>query len=300
LKKRIALLVALLATLVAVLIYQITRPPVYDPVDLFKFEDKVFSQGGEDGVLDKIFEVIPPTRRFVVEFGCSDGVTYSNSRNLIVNHGWSGLLMDGDHAAIEKARKAYANYPSVNVAEEWIYPGNVETLFDKYGVPKDLDLLVIDIDSNDYYVWKVIHEYRPKVVLMEYNPGFPPPQKAVVQFHPLNYWDNSDYYGASLQSLYELNKHKGYEMVYGTFGGLNAFFVDATYYPRFGLRDNSPARFYRPPLYGVDRGGRAPNGRGHPPWDTWEEMRDGQLVKPYAGDLTWKEIRIPKRFVPLP
>jgi hypothetical protein len=60
--------------------------------------------------------------------------------------------------------------------KEWVYPGNVEILFEEAGVPGDLDLLVIDIDSNDYYIWKVIHNFRSKVVMIEINPYFPPPQ----------------------------------------------------------------------------------------------------------------------------
>jgi len=271
-----------------------------EALDLGLYERSVFSQSGEDGVIQRLFESIEPTRRFAVEFGCSDGVTGSNVRNLIVNHGWSGLLMDGDADAVRKARAAYADYPAATVAEEWIYPGNVELLFEKYGVPADLDLLVIDIDSNDYYVWRVIRDYRPKVVIIEFNPNFPPPQKVVVEFHPMNYWEGSDYYGASIQSLYELGRKLGYELVHCTSAGTNLFFVDRKYYDRLNLGDTSPAALYRPPQYGLVEGGRAPNGHGHPPWDTFAVERDGEVVYPYRGDLVWENLRIPKRFVELP
>jgi len=167
----------LAAALVGGTVFQCSRAP--DEVDLSKFERSVYSQGGEDGVLEKVFELIEPTSRFAIEFGCADGVTGSNVRHLITNLGWSGLLMDGDTKALEKARKAYEGFPKAKIVEAWVYPGNVETLFEKNGVPRDLDLLVIDIDSNDYYVWQAVHDYRPKVVLIEFNAGFPPPQKAV-------------------------------------------------------------------------------------------------------------------------
>jgi hypothetical protein len=286
-----------LAILLAIVAYQVRRPA--DLVDLKHAEWNKFSQSGEDGVLQAIFSIIEPTSRYAVEFGCGDGVTLSNTRNLLINHGWSGLMMDGDHEKILYAKKLYENLPRVKVVEAWVYPGNIETLFDQHGVPADVDLVSIDIDSNDYYIWRVMHDYRPKVVVIEYNAGFAPPQKAVVQFHPMNYWDESDYFGASIQSLYELGKKKGYELVHATSLGLNLFFVDKKYFARFGISDNSPAKLYRMPGPSNPGLGRAPNGMGHPRID-YEIEKDGKKIRPYGADLIWKEIRIPKRFVELP
>jgi len=205
-----------------------------------------FSQFGEDGVVEKIFEIIEPTRKYVVEFGAYDGVHNSNSRNLIVNHGWGGLQMEGHPDRAAKLAALYADNPKVVGRRAWIWPGNVEVLFEDHDVPKDFDLLVIDIDSNDYYVWKAIHSYRPKVVMIEYNPWFPPTQKAVVAFHPMNYWDGTNYNGASILTLYELAKSKGYELVYVMRDGANLFFVDQQYFPRFGIEDNSPVALWHP------------------------------------------------------
>lgn len=268
-----------------------------DPVYLAKHEGQVYSQFGEDGVLEKIFELVPPGPRFAVEFGSGDGVSLSNSRNLILNHGFGALLIEGDEDLAAYGAEAYANFPRVESLHAWVYPGNVEILFEEHGVPTDLDLLSIDIDSNDYYVWRAITEFRPKVVLIEYNPGFPPPSKRVVEFSPFNYWDGSDYYGASIQSLYELGKKKGYELVHVESHGANLFFVAAEYYPRFGLADNSPSLLYRLPTYGVQGAGRAPNGLGWPAWDIYTEPgEDGSLVKPHAGDLHWDAFDVPKKW----
>lgn len=297
-KQKKALLALLLAVLVGVVIFQVTRWP--DEIDLVKFEASIFSQGGEDGVIERVFKEIEPTSHFAIEFGCSDGVVNSNVRHLITNRGWSGLLIDGDKQLVEKAKKAYEKFPKAKIVNAWVYPGNVDILFEQHGVPADVDMLVIDIDSNDYYVWKAIHDFRPKLVVIEYNANFAPPQKAVVDFHPLNYWDGSDYFGASIQSFYELGKKKGYDLIYCTQGGLNLFFVDHQYFKRFGIRDNSPMKLYRPPLYGLHQGGRAPNGKGHPPWESYEVVQDGKVIKPYNKDLTWEKISIPKKFVALP
>jgi hypothetical protein len=214
------------------------------PVDLLAAERQVFSQHGEDGVIEKIFELIEPGPRYVAEFGAYDPILHSNTRHLI-QQGWSALLIEGDPARAAKIRATYADNPRVTTKEAWVYPGNIEILFEEAGVPTDLDLLVIDIDSNDYYVWRAIHEFRPKVVMIEMNHQFPPPMLMVVDFHPLNYWDGSSYHGASLQSLANLGKKKGYELLYCMSWGPNAFFVDAKYFERFGIEDNSPEALFK-------------------------------------------------------
>jgi len=213
-------------------------------VDLSSRERKVFSQNGEDGVVEKVFEIVEPTSRFCVEFGAGDGVNMSNMRNLIVNHGWRSLMIEGDAELARRCQETYKGTPGVTCLQRWVYPGNVEFLFEESGVPKDVDFLVIDIDSFDYYVWKVIHEYRPKLVMIEVNETFAPPVRAIVEYNPFMYGDATFYHGASLQSTYELGKRKGYELVYLQKQGYNALFVDRKYYPRFGMRDNSPARLY--------------------------------------------------------
>jgi len=213
-------------------------------VDLLAAERQVFSQQGEDGVVEKIFEVIEPGPRFVAEFGAYDPILDSNTRNLILK-GWSALLIEGDEGRAAKIAAAYADNPRVTTQQAWVYPGNIEILFEEAGVPHDLDLLVIDIDSNDYYVWRAIHDFRPKVVMIEMNHEFPPPMLMVVDFHPLNYWDGGSYHGASLQSLTNLGKKKGYELLYCMSWGPNAFFVDAQYFERFGIEDNSPEALFK-------------------------------------------------------
>jgi hypothetical protein len=132
-------------------------------------------------------------------------------------------------------------------------------------------------------------------VVIEYNPGYPPPVKAVVAFHPFNYWDGSDYYGASIQAFCELGRKKGYELVHVESSGANLFFVDRRYFGRFGIRDNSPARMYRPPRYGLTCGGRAPNGRGWPPYETFRLAPFG--FKPFDRPLHVGTVQIPKVMV---
>jgi hypothetical protein len=216
-----------------------------EPVDLSQSEKTVYSTDGEDGVIEKIFEIIEPTHKFSVEFGAGDGKMASNSYRLIKDEGWASLQIEGSPQRAAKMRENLAEFPKVIPLEAWVWPGNVEILFEENGVPRDFDLLVIDIDSNDYYVWRAIQWFRPKVVLIEVNPLYPPPQKMVIDFHPMNYWDYSGYLGASLQTLYDLGQKKGYELVYHMSHGGNAIFVDEKYFPLFGIRENSPEKLYR-------------------------------------------------------
>lgn len=220
--------------------------PEREPVDLDLYERKGFSQFGEEGVLEQIFEIIPPTSHYAVEFGAYDGIVNCNTRMLIIEKGWGSLQIEGNARRASKLKQNYRKYPKVTTRHAWVFPGNIEILFEEAGVPEDLDLLVIDIDSNDYYVWKVIHNYRPKVVMIEANFIFPPPQRAVIDFHPMNYWDRTHYIGASVQSMYELGKKKGYELVHIMRIGPNVIFVDKPYFERFGLKDNSPASMWHP------------------------------------------------------
>ena len=255
-------------------------------VDLRSAEKDVFSQSGEDGVIQKIFEIIEPGPRFAVEFGAHDGITMSNVRNLVVNQGWSTYQIEGDPERAAQLAEAYRDYPTTTTEQAWVWPGNIEILFEEAGVPKDLDLLVIDIDSNDYYVWRAIHDFEPKVVMIETNRWFAPPQKMVIDYHPMNYWDGTYYVGASLQSMYELAKKKGYELVHQMTKGPNTFWVKKEYFPLFGIEDNSPEAMYKPyPKLSKDKHEKVTWGRNGVPWPK------------RVSQLTWKNLVIEKKFI---
>lgn len=251
---------AMLSLIVVMLVLPTSRLAA-ETVQLASFERQVYSQGGEDGVIEKIFELIEPTQRYAVEFGAGDGLHGSNVRRLY-EQGWRGLQIEGNPTAFKLLEENTKMFPGVVNLNAWIWPGNIEHLFEMVGVPPDLDFLVIDIDSNDYWIWKVIHDFRPKLVQIEYNAAFAPPESAVVRYHPMNHPDSTDYYGASIQALYDLGKKKGYELVHASSNGVNLFFVEEQYFARFGIEDNSPAAFYQAPQFGYQKGGRAPNGRG--------------------------------------
>jgi hypothetical protein len=188
--------------------------------NLADYEAQVYSQCGEDGVLQRIFEVIGATNRYFVEFGAWDGKHLSNSANLRLHHGFRGLLMEGSDRADEQL-----------VNREFVHAENVCALFAKYDVPKVFDLLSIDIDGNDYWVWKAITDYRPRVVVMEYNIFFGLHLARTIRYEAEHIWDETKYHGASLAALRKLAHEKGYALVHADGWAPNAFFVDRAELP---------------------------------------------------------------------
>ena len=183
--------------------------------DLRAHERSIHSQCGEDGVLLRIFECIGTCNRYFVEFGAKDGCVESNTPHLRIDHGWRGLLMEGDAG---RAREP--------VRSEFVTSENVNGLFAKYRVPRAFDLLSIDVDGNDYWIWKAIRGYRPRVVVIEYNIFFGPSVRKTIPHSADFRWDKTTYHGASLAALRKLGREKGYTLVHAESYAPNAFFIE--------------------------------------------------------------------------
>jgi hypothetical protein len=208
------------------------------------FECKIYSQNGEDGILQAIFGKIGMTNKFAVEFGVEDG-SECNTRYLMDVKGWQALRMDP------------ADNRRPHIQKEFITAENINALFKKYNVSPVFDLLSIDIDGNDYWVWKALDPtYQPRVVVMEYNGKFPPPESKTIAYDAQFRWDGSDYYGASLGALHQLAAAKGYTLVGCDREGVNAFFVRDTELGEHFVRQDIQT-LYRQPRFGKaeDQGG---------------------------------------------
>jgi hypothetical protein len=215
--------------------------------NLKAFEAQIYSQCGEDGVLQRIFECVGTENETFVEFGAWDGKHLSNTANLRLNHGWTGLLMEGSEKADGQI-----------VRREFVSAENVEALFDKYSVPQTFDLLSVDIDGNDYWVWKAIERYRPRVVVVEYNIFFALDAARTIEYNADHVWDETVYHGASLAAFYKLGLEKGYTLVHTDSWAPNAFFVLTSELPdgyvARGIEELTPwDKFDTPP----ETGGRA-------------------------------------------
>ena len=195
--------------------------------DVTRYERRIDSQNGEDGILEAIFAKIGTTNKYFVEFG-SGNASECNTVYLSRWSRWSGLWMDATNIDAQG-----------RVKQERVTADNIQGLFAKYRVPKAFDLLCIDIDGNDYWVWKAITDYDPRVVVIEYNGTIPPDVSKTIPYDPSFQWDRAtDYFGASLLALQKLGHEKGYALVGCDSTGANAFFVKRSLVGhRFLVRD---------------------------------------------------------------
>lgn len=197
---------------------------------------RVYSQHDEDGILLYIFSLIATTNKRLVDIGCS-GVRDSNSANLITNHGWTGLLIDGDERAVRAGREFYAECPDTRewppvLVSAFVTAENVNDLIRDHGFAGELDLLSIDLDGVDYWVWKAIDCVAPRVVVVEYQCILGPDRSLTVPYRPnfkhSDYPANRrsrDYVGASLRAFSKLARERGYRLVGCNRYCFNAFFV---------------------------------------------------------------------------
>ena len=194
----------------------------------------VTSQEGEDGIIEKVLDVINETDKWCVEFGSWDGKKLSNTFNLISDKDYSAVLIEGDSKRFKDLLRTCEGNKKVipiNAFVGFEENDNLDKILESTPIPVDFDLLSIDIDGNDYHVWDAVQNYKPKVVVIEFNPTIPNAVEFVQQR------DMRITQGSSLLSITKLAKSRGYELVVVT--GANAIFVDSKYFDLFGIKDNS-------------------------------------------------------------
>jgi hypothetical protein len=232
------------------------------PSIINRYESSVYSQHGEDGILLFIFSKIGVTNRKFIEFGVEDG-TECNAANLAINFHFNGLLMDGDAENVARGRQFYdtmlgSRKAEVTVAQSWITAENINDTIRSHGISGEIDLLSVDIDGNDYWVWKAIDAVAPRVVVVEYNAALGPNRSITVPYQPnFNRWSHHSsgfYFGASLAAFVSLGRSKGYSLIGCESSGANAFFVrDSAMKDPFNRVDADRAHYYlkSPELRGI-------------------------------------------------
>jgi hypothetical protein len=240
---------------------ELDKPRHADPKRLLRYGFKVYSQCDEDGLIQEIFRRIGTGNRTFVEFGVETGIECNTVKLLV--EGWRGLWLDGLEGHVAQIRTRFASFLNedrLQVLHAFVTAENINALLKQGGVTGDIDLLSIDIDNNDYWVWKAIEIVKPRVVVIEYNATLRPPLSLVVPYDSVRTWNGTNYFGASLEALVRLGRDKGYRLVGCSIGGANAFFVQDAIAGDHFLDPATAEEHYEPPRYffGMMRPGHPP------------------------------------------
>ena len=192
-------------------------------------EFKVFSQWGEDGIIEWLVSRLPNIPQSFVEFGV-ENYTEANTRFLLTHRNWRGLVIDGSARNIEsvQTQNNYWKY-DLTAVDAFITRENIDTLIADAGFSGEIGLLSVDIDGNDYWVWEAIASVNPWIVIVEYNAVLGDLKPLTIPYDPsfsrMKAHHSALYYGASLPAFELLADHKGYVLAGGNRAGNNLFYV---------------------------------------------------------------------------
>jgi len=192
-------------------------------------EFKVFSQFGDDGIIQYLIRRIPIESKMFIEFGVED-YTESNTRLLLMANGWKGLVIDGsdDYVRFIRNDEVYWQH-DITAISRFVTSENINDTFSEQGFEGEIGVLSIDIDGNDYHVWQAIRVVTSVVVIVEYNSVFGAKHAITIPYDPgfsrLRAHYSSVYWGASLKALCLLGEKKGYAFVGSNSAGNNAYFI---------------------------------------------------------------------------
>jgi len=190
-----------------------------------------FSQTDEDGILLYLLALTGMGGRRGIELGCGDGLE-CNLANLAVHHSWNCLMVDGHADRVRLANEFYRRRTNTwmfppTIVERWLTAENVNDVVREHGFEGEADVLSIDLDGIDYWLWKALECVRPRVVVVEYNNMWGPDDAVAIPYSSEQRIENTDpeYYGASLAAYVKLGREKGYRFAGCNGYGFNAFFI---------------------------------------------------------------------------
>jgi len=188
-----------------------------------------YSQFEEDGILLYLFSLIPPINRTCVEI-CAGNGRECMTTNLIINHGWWGHLFDGDERNVRDGKRFFARHKDTflqppEFTTAWVTAENVNELIETSGAKGPVDLLSLDLDGVDYWIWKALTVIQPQVIVCETHNQIPADKALTVPYDPNFSFESEDFRSASLAAMCKLGKEKGYRLVGTHRFGFNAFFI---------------------------------------------------------------------------
>ena len=201
----------------------------YESKDFLKSQFRVFSQWGEDGLLQYLVSNVKFCNNKFIEFGVEDYYE-SNTRFLLSNNNWSGLIIDGDSEGINKIKEDTIYWASNLIAiNQFITKDNINEIIKSNGFAGNIGILSIDIDGNDFWIFKAIDVVKPDLIIIEYNGifgcDFPLSVPYDENFVRSKKHYSNIYYGASIRALNDLAEQKGYSLIASNDAGNNLFFL---------------------------------------------------------------------------
>lgn len=199
-----------------------------DPRSLNRFEHQLFSQCGQDGILAEIFRRLGVAGGVFAEFGVGAGDGFETNSTALLLRGWRGFWFEGSPEASAILRQHFAKplaSGQLRLECAFLTRENIADLFAQAGVPEELDLLSIDVDGNDVWLWEALRNLRPKCVSIEYNSHFPAGLDWRMPYRANHVWAGTMEYGASATAIERAGAALGYQLVACDLAGCDAFLV---------------------------------------------------------------------------
>ena len=224
-------------------------------------EFQVFSQFGDDGIIQYLIDKLPIKNKTFIEFGV-ENYQEANTRFLLINNAWSGFIIDGDPDNIKQIKNSrlYSFY-DIRAIDSFITKQNINQLISGVGFQKEVGILSVDIDGNDFWVWKAIDVISPEIVICEYNSlfGFEDPITIPYQDDFIRGKKSPfNFYGTSLKAAVTLAKEKGYFFIGCNSAGNNAYFIHEKHRDNCPVEEKTPAEGYNLAMFS----------------ETWDEQKE--------------------------
>jgi len=216
---------------------------------LLKYEHQTFSQNGEDGIINEIFNRLGITNGEFIEIGTGDGS--ENNTRLLLELGWKGTWIDGNPNCLKSINNNLGHLISskkLNAQLSFVDSNNINSILKDNNISPDIDLLSLDLDLTTHLVWKALNYITPKVLVIEYNGFFPKNTLWQANIKGNESWDGSINMGSSLSTIIQISEQKNYKFIGTELSGTNAFFVHQSVQHIFtdfiDVANHQPARPY--------------------------------------------------------
>jgi len=204
-----------------------------------EYKKNIYSQNGEDGIVEELLKRLNIGSGWVCEFGAWNGIYLSNTFNLVKNKNFNAVFIEGDKKKYNDLLKTVEKFPNIVPIEAYVdhndTSNSLDNLLKRTDIPNDFDILSIDIDSYDYQVWKSLKVYKPKIVIIEIN-------SSVKVDNSVHIHTPSKYQGTGFKPTYDLGLEKGYKFILHTG---NMFFIRTDLFDKLNITYDNPLENFR-------------------------------------------------------